>query len=576
MPSRFATIQSAIAAAADGDEVVVAPGTYREALDLLGKQITLRSSGSASATILDGADGAASILTATRGESVGGTIVRGFTFRNGQGTAMSVCGLPGRKGGAIFVFHAGLSVIDSVFEDNGARQDLAGGAIYGCDADLAVVTSRFERNVAKYGGAIEYVGTPARRLTVEHSTFLANESGQGGAIGGELNGSSSATIRGSRFDGNDGGHGGGVGLAAFNTSRLTIERCTFTNNGRGGTGGGVQVDLFDRTSFTMTRCRFDGNRASHGGGLMLACGNESKASVADCDFANGVASSGGGVHLHAAGSSTIDFVRAEIRGHEGGFGAGLFAVARGDLPAAPGGGTIRIDGVRFFDNVAHECCNTGIYSDSCFVDGLPPGGNGLYYGGGADVRTITGGAIVVANSLFAGNSGTRGGGAHASSCAGGTIDFVNTTIVDNDGAGIHTRFGLPRNAGLTGLGEIRVTNSIVRDNDAQQIAVEKFDARGAAGVRFSNIEGGFAGEQNIDLDPRFVDAANRDYRLSDGSLCIDAGDSGAIAGTLAADMTGRPRRVDDPLTPDTGRGPAPVVDLGAIEYQPGRRRAMRR
>ncbi len=38
------SIQDAIVAAMDGDEIVVSPGTYFETIDLLGKAITLRSS----------------------------------------------------------------------------------------------------------------------------------------------------------------------------------------------------------------------------------------------------------------------------------------------------------------------------------------------------------------------------------------------------------------------------------------------------------------------------------------------------------------------------------------------------
>ncbi len=36
-------------------------------------------------------------------------------------------------------------------------------------------------------------------------------------------------------------------------------------------------------------------------------------------------------------------------------------------------------------------------------------------------------------------------------------------------------------------------------------------------VTYSNVEGGYKGEGNIDLDPRFVDAAAGDFRLNAGS-----------------------------------------------------------
>jgi hypothetical protein len=43
-------------------------------------------------------------------------------------------------------------------------------------------------------------------------------------------------------------------------------------------------------------------------------------------------------------------------------------------------------------------------------------------------------------------------------------------------------------------------------------------------VVYSDIEGGFSGEGNIDADPLFADSANGDYTLTTCSPAIDAGD----------------------------------------------------
>ena len=85
-------------------------------------------------------------------------------------------------------------------------------------------------------------------------------------------------------------------------------------------------------------------------------------------------------------------------------------------------------------------------------------------------------------------------------------------------------------------------------------------------VSHSLVEGGWPGTGNIDADPLFVDPGNGDYRLSPGSPCIDAGRNSSVWYGTTHDLRGAPRFLDDPLTPDTGIGPAPIVDMGAYEF----------
>jgi hypothetical protein len=117
-----------------------------------------------------------------------------------------------------------------------------------------------------------------------------------------------------------------------------------------------------------------------------------------------------------------------------------------------------------------------------------------------------------------------------------------------------------------------VTNSILYGNGGNQLVTESGSLGGTPAVDYSDVQSGFPGRGNIDAPPGFAAPQTRDYRLTHGSPCIDAGDNGAIEPAAKVDLAGGPRFVDDPRTPDRGAGAAPVVDLGAFEFQPETRR----
>ena len=74
----FCLIQNALDASADGDEIVVAPGTYFETVSFLGKAVVLRSSDGPAATTID-AQGADTAVTCDGGEGPD-TVLDGFTI----------------------------------------------------------------------------------------------------------------------------------------------------------------------------------------------------------------------------------------------------------------------------------------------------------------------------------------------------------------------------------------------------------------------------------------------------------------------------------------------------------------
>ncbi|HEY6140380.1 MAG TPA: hypothetical protein VI670_21710 [Thermoanaerobaculia bacterium] len=539
VPGDYRTIQGAIDAAAGGDEIVVAAGTYHELLDTAGKKIVVRSSDGPEVTILDGGNLGRAILTATHGETLA-TTIRGFTFQHGRGTITTACGFRNAHlGGAILLLNGGLSVADCIFKDN-ASDDVttivAGGAICACRSDLTISDSRFDHNDAAYGGAVYYNTPVSRAATIEHSTFNTNGP-NGGAIKGFIAASASVTIADSTFDRN-----------------------------QGAAGSGVELEGFDRATAFVWGATFTGNVATHGGGIYAYVSNSSWLSIAASTFDGNDASFGAGAFISIAGTATAEVVESTFRNNHASFGGGLFAGSQGS------GARIRLERSRFTDNEAVSRPATGIYADGCYTDGLAPQGNGLYYGGGADLRAINGGSITVVGCLFAANKAVRGGGAHASSCAGGTVRFVNTTIADNGTSGLHLRQGFLNSAGDLGSEQIGVTNSILYGNGGNQLVTESGPLGGTPAVEYSDVQSGFPGRGNFDAPPGFAAPQARDYRLTNGSPCIDAGNNGALDPGTKVDLADRPRFVDDPATPDRGLGASPVVDLGAFEFPLAARR----
>ena len=170
------------------------------------------------------------------------------------------------------------------------------------------------------------------------------------------------------------------------------------------------------------------------------------------------------------------------------------------------------------------------------------------------------------NALFNDNCAEYGGGIYNNHS---NANLTNVTLANNSvcsGYGITSKAG----GGIYNDGsDPRRRNTILWGNRAEAGAQISNNIGSAPKIYYSDIEGGcpsgaycYAGMINI--DPQFVDAGAKNYRLRSTSPAVDAGNNAYL--TITEDLAGNPRKVD--LTrADTGSGTPPIVDIGAYETQ---------
>ncbi len=187
-------------------------------------------------------------------------------------------------------------------------------------------------------------------------------------------------------------------------------------------------------------------------------------------------------------------------------------------------------------------------------------------GGGVLARDPIGPSLwappVIVNCRVRNNSAAgAGGGLRLETNA--TVKVANCTIVANTAGGVGGGIAAGR-AGQFGWTSVEVVNSILWNNAPTQVA----QVDGLAALAHCDVELGWPGAGNLDLDPQFVDPATNNWRLACSSPLLDSGSS-ALLPADEADLDGDGDR-GEPLPLDFAGAPragGAEVDMGAHEFE---------
>jgi len=315
VPTDQPTIQAGIDVAADGDTVLVQPGTYFENINYNGKHITVASlflttqdTTYISQTVIDGNENG-SVVTFDSGED-STAVMTGFTISDGSaqfGGGIYCCDSSPRlknitisdnfateAGGGVYCYNSSPGLEDIIVTSN-ISSDCGGGVQFWNSNSIIINITIIDNFAQWYGGGIQcYLSNP----TLQNITLSNNHAVD---AGGGLNcNQSSPHLSNSNITGNTANYGGG--LNCYDNSNPILQDVTISDNSVQFNGGGINCYINSNPSLENVTLS-DNSADSYGGGISI---EQSAPILFNATITSNTALIGGGISCYDNSSPSID------------------------------------------------------------------------------------------------------------------------------------------------------------------------------------------------------------------------------------------------------------------------------
>jgi uncharacterized repeat protein (TIGR01451 family) len=569
---QYTSIQAAVDAAADGDVIKVAAGTYTDVNTYGGtsqvvyitKTVTVRGGYTTTNWAVSDPDVYPTTLDALgrgRGVAIGGSpppigqivpqangpispTIEGLRITGGNAYLLGGAPYGDDTGGGVYVHSATATIRDCVIYGNTASTSFigGGGGVYLYDSVALLEGNTVQGNVASsgydgYGGGVCLEQSLATLIDNRIISNTASTIEYGGG-GGVYLYDSTATLTGNTVRDNVAssglysyGFGGGIYLESSTVELAdnTVQgNAASTANSSLGIGGGIY--LFSYRPVTLTGNTIISNTAStaytgYGGGLSIEyteatlIGNTVAGNIASDAYDGygggiGISSVEGNGELVTLEGNTVWNNVASTK--DMGYGGGLYVEGNGAVLA-----------------------NNAVISNTATLSPTTAG-----EGGGVWIGYLYGASITMTNNLVAHNHATTAGsGLYFLGYGEGTaVRSLHNTISDNDATGSDGGQGVfvgGANATLA------FSNTIISGHAGVGITVTAGSQAILEGTLWyaNGLDAGGAGtivsSADVYGDPAFADPASWDYHLTASSAAIDAGVDAGI--TTDFEGQGRPQ-----------------------------------